>query len=121
MPDRVCRCACADVTVAGENSYCYPISFLERQKFIQILHDTLKGKDRVFTGKKVVCVEDGKSKALVKTADGTEYMADLVVGADGVHSIVRSEIFRQLQAASLIPRGEAENTGRFISHLREID
>nr|AFO69308.1 FAD dependent monooxygenase [Aciculosporium take] len=83
---------------ALRSSYGYPVSFLERQKFLQILYDKLKGKKHIHTGKKVVAVlDDGHEKAVVKTLDGSEYAADLVVGADGVHSIVRSEIWRHLR------------------------
>ncbi|ODA80717.1 hypothetical protein RJ55_03676 [Drechmeria coniospora] len=71
----------------------YPISFLERQKFLSILYSKLHHKDRVHTGQKVLSVRDCGSHAVVKTAD-TEYTGHLVVGADGVHSIVRSELWK---------------------------
>ncbi|KAL7626884.1 hypothetical protein AAE478_003658 [Parahypoxylon ruwenzoriense] len=76
------------------SSFGYPVSFLERHKFLQILYDKLQRKDQIHISQKVVAVENYKSQAVVKTADGTEYMGDLVVGADGVHSLVRSEIWR---------------------------
>ncbi|KYK60561.1 cytochrome P450 monooxygenase [Drechmeria coniospora] len=71
----------------------YPISFLERQKFLSILYSKLHHKDRVHTGQKVLSVRDCGSHAVMKTAD-TEYTGHLVVGADGVHSIVRSELWK---------------------------
>ncbi|KOS19953.1 6-hydroxynicotinate 3-monooxygenase [Escovopsis weberi] len=72
----------------------YPLSFLERRRFLQILHEKLSGKHRIHTNKKVCRIDDDGCRAVVSTTDGTKYEADLVVGADGVHSVVRSEIWR---------------------------
>ncbi|KAK8925528.1 FAD-dependent monooxygenase ltmM [Metarhizium anisopliae] len=72
---------------ALHSNYHYPVSFLERQRFLQILYDTLESKNHIHTGKKVLAVESGIDCAVVKTSDGSEYRADLVVGADGVHSV----------------------------------
>nr|J7FK10.1 RecName: Full=FAD-dependent monooxygenase idtM; AltName: Full=Indole-diterpene biosynthesis cluster protein M [Claviceps paspali]AFO85424.1 FAD dependent monooxygenase [Claviceps paspali] len=85
---------------ALHSSYGYPVSFLERQKFIQILYDKLRGKNHVHTRKRVVSIVDGPGKALIRTDDGDEYDADMVVGADGVHSVVRSEIWRHAKEAA---------------------
>nr|BAM84049.1 FAD-dependent monooxygenase [Tolypocladium album] len=71
----------------------YPISFLERQKFLQILYSKIRYKERVHTGQKAVRIESHESHVVVRTAD-KQYSGHLVVGADGVHSIVRSEIWR---------------------------
>lgn len=75
-------------------SFGYPLSFLERQRFLQILHAHLNDKHRIHTGKKVCRIEDDGPRAIVHTSDNSKYEADLVIGADGVHSIVRSEIWR---------------------------
>ncbi|RDA85088.1 hypothetical protein CP532_3105 [Ophiocordyceps camponoti-leonardi (nom. inval.)] len=72
----------------------YPLSFLERQKLLEILYSKLDGKHLVHTSQRVVRIEDDGHQAIVRTGDGKEYSGDLVVGADGVHSIVRSEIWR---------------------------
>ncbi|RCI07459.1 hypothetical protein L249_4529 [Ophiocordyceps polyrhachis-furcata BCC 54312] len=72
----------------------YPLSFLERQKLLEILYSRLDGKHLVHTSQRVVRIEDDGHRAIVHTVDGKEYTGDLVVGADGVHSIVRSEIWR---------------------------
>ncbi|KAI1082129.1 FAD dependent monooxygenase [Whalleya microplaca] len=79
--------------VLGSN-FGYPVSFLERHKFLEILYDKLQRKNQIHKSQKVVAVENYASRAVVKTADGTEYVGDLVVGADGVHSLVRSEIWK---------------------------
>ncbi|PFH59493.1 hypothetical protein XA68_12253 [Ophiocordyceps unilateralis] len=72
----------------------YPLAFLERQRFLEILYEKLEGKKHVHTGQRVVRVDDEGDRAVVRTADGKEHFGHLVVGADGVHSIVRSEIWR---------------------------
>ncbi|KAG8420740.1 hypothetical protein J3458_002673 [Metarhizium acridum] len=96
---------------ALHSNYHYPVSFLERQRFLQILYDTLESKHHVHTGKKVLAVESGLDCAVVKTSDGGEYKADLVVGADGVHSVVRSEIWRYLKETSPTCATGQENSG----------
>lgn len=100
------------------DSYHYPVSFLERQRFLQILYDTLESKNHIHTGKKVLAVESGIDCAVVKTSDGSEYRADLVVGADGVHSVVRSEIWRHLKQTCPRRPTEKENSG--IKHSQAV-
>jgi FAD-dependent urate hydroxylase len=48
--------------------------------------------DRVRTGARCVGVEDGPRAALVRFEDGSEVEADLVVGADGTHSGLRTHV-----------------------------
>ncbi|KHN94004.1 FAD dependent monooxygenase [Metarhizium album ARSEF 1941] len=96
---------------ALHSNYHYPVSFLERQRFLQILYDTLESKNHVYTGKRVLAVESGDDSAVVKTSDGSTYKADIVVGADGVHSVVRSEIWRHVTKVSQPHATEQENSG----------
>ncbi|KID66315.1 FAD dependent monooxygenase, partial [Metarhizium hybridum] len=56
---------------ALHSNYHYPVSFLERQRFLQILYDTLESKNHIHTGKKVLAVESGIDCAVVKTSDGS--------------------------------------------------
>lgn len=90
------------------------MSFLERQRFLQILYDKLEGKKNVYASKKVVAITEGPNKdtVVVRTSDGAEYAADIVVGADGVHSTVRSEIRRHMEEASGLPAGDEPTTGK---------
>lgn len=89
-----------ELILTSFNSFGYPAAFLERQKFLAILYNELKHKDRVHTGQKVVSVRYESSYAVVRTASGSEYLGNLVVGADGVHSLVRSEMWRHAEEDS---------------------
>jgi salicylate hydroxylase/6-hydroxynicotinate 3-monooxygenase len=56
------------------------------------LHDALLSvvpADAVFLNKKLVEIEEKNEKPILKFADGSTVAADLVIGADGVHSRVR--------------------------------
>ena len=44
-------------------------------------------------GKRCVSVESGASSATARFADGTSVEADVVIGADGIHSPVRTSLF----------------------------
>jgi salicylate hydroxylase len=44
-------------------------------------------------GKRCVAVESGGSSAVARFADGTEAEADVIIGADGIHSSVRTALF----------------------------
>ncbi|KAK1146323.1 hypothetical protein N8T08_003110 [Aspergillus melleus] len=72
----------------------YPISFLSRQKLLEILYKTYPDSSRILTGKRVTEIRHLKDGPCVLTDDGSVYRGDLIVGADGVHSRVRSEIWK---------------------------
>ncbi|KAI0882424.1 uncharacterized protein GGS22DRAFT_43895 [Annulohypoxylon maeteangense] len=72
----------------------YPQVFIDRQMLLQVLFDKLKSKDRILTSKRVVRVDSVENCVHVQTEDGTTYTGDIVVGADGVRSVVRKEMWR---------------------------
>ncbi|EXF76212.1 FAD binding domain-containing protein [Colletotrichum fioriniae PJ7] len=73
----------------------YPMIFIDRQMLIQVLYENLKHKDRVLTSQRVVSVDFTNSGAYVTTKDNKVFSGDIVVGADGIHSTVRKEMWRQ--------------------------
>ena len=85
-------------TDSTHHSFGYPIAFLERRKLLEILYNALPDKTKVRVQKTVSNIEqhtdEGKSGIRVQTLDGDVYEADLVVGADGVHSRTREEMWR---------------------------
>ncbi|KAH7087118.1 hypothetical protein FB567DRAFT_629141 [Paraphoma chrysanthemicola] len=72
----------------------YPQIFIDRQAVLQVLYDSLKFKDRIFTNKRVNRIEHGDDCVKVFTQDGSMYSGDFVIGADGIHSTVRQEMWR---------------------------
>ncbi|KNG87539.1 monooxygenase [Aspergillus nomiae NRRL 13137] len=71
----------------------YPIAFVDRQVVLKVLYDHLADQqDRILVGKKVIKVENLHGRVQVHCADHSVFDGDLVVGADGVRSIVRQQI-----------------------------
>jgi 2-polyprenyl-6-methoxyphenol hydroxylase-like FAD-dependent oxidoreductase len=42
-------------------------------------------------------VDCGQDSAVVQCRDGTSYEGSVVVGADGIHSVVRQEMWRHME------------------------
>lgn len=59
---------------------------------LDIMHESIEDKTRLHTSKRVVSVLQTKQEAVIISEDGSEIGCDFVAGADGVRSIVRSEI-----------------------------
>jgi FAD dependent monooxygenase len=58
------------------------------------LYDQLEDKSRIVLNKKVMRFEHGEGSVTVRCEDGSVFVGDLVVGADGVHSRTRKEMQR---------------------------
>lgn len=71
--------------------YGYPYIVLHRADLQQVLYKACQANDRitVLTNQAVETVEDLGDKARVVLADGTAYVSDAVIGADGLHSKTR--------------------------------
>ncbi|KAG5789692.1 hypothetical protein H9Q69_011260 [Fusarium xylarioides] len=61
---------------------------------LSVLYKNIKHKDRVLTKKRVTRVELVDGGAQAYTQDGCVYEGDIIVGADGIHSAVRDEMWR---------------------------
>ncbi|KAK2052487.1 FAD/NAD(P)-binding domain-containing protein [Colletotrichum caudatum] len=72
----------------------YPSIFMERHHLLCVLYEHLKDKDRIVLNKKVQRVETLEGSALVYTTDGSVFEGQIVVGADGVRSTIRKEMWR---------------------------
>lgn len=76
----------------------YPIAFLDRQYVLRTLYQHLEDKSKVQLEKRVSTVEHVDTGVIVHCEDGSEYAGDIVAGADGIHSRVRSEMRRYVDS-----------------------
>ncbi|KAJ5620311.1 FAD/NAD(P)-binding domain-containing protein [Penicillium lagena] len=79
----------------------YPVIFVDRAMLVHVLFDHLRDKSKVLTRKRVTTVIKADHEAQVITQDGSTYSADIVVGTDGVHSVIRQEIKRHAHEAGV--------------------
>lgn len=77
----------------------YKPCLLERRLLLQTLYDTQRDKSRILLNKKVTSVVHMPDGVIVSCEDGTEYMGDIAVGADGIRSKVRSVMRERVCAA----------------------
>lgn len=72
----------------------YLCGICERRTFLRSMYDQLRDQSKVRTGKKVVSVQHSDSSVTVVCQDGSEFVGDIVIGADGIHSFIRQEMQR---------------------------
>jgi len=69
----------------------YPVARADLQN---LLMDEF-GRDQIYLGKKMVSLEDKADFVEVHFADGSSTQADLLIGADGTHSLTRTYVLGQ--------------------------
>lgn len=69
----------------------YPVARADLQN---MLMDEF-GRDQIYLGKKMVSLEDKADSVEVHFADGSSTQADLLIGADGTHSLTRTYVLGQ--------------------------
>ena len=91
----------------------YPVSFLERQQLLRALASCIIHPEKIHLRKHVIKVDHIDDGVVVYCSDGSQYEGDVIVGADGVHSFVRREMWRAADAdePGFIP--EKEKTRKF--------
>lgn len=84
-----------DLGAASREVYGYPYFTLHRADLHQALADAVYSlsPDAIRLGEKVEGIKQTGGKVEVQTVAGTVYEADLLIGADGVHSRVRRALF----------------------------
>ena len=85
--------------------------FLDRQAVLRVLANHIFEPRRILLNKRVQQVLHRPEGVTVACDDGTLYEGDVVVGADGAYSRVRSEMWRiaSEQSPNSIPKQEQEN------------
>lgn len=101
----------------------YPICFLDRQVLLGILFKNLgAGQNRVHTNKKVTHVKHLPEKVQVHCADQSVFEGDIVVGADGVRSTIRQEMWNHMDSvlSGHAATERARTFGIILSHSLRI-
>ncbi|KAF9584260.1 hypothetical protein BGW38_007034 [Lunasporangiospora selenospora] len=80
----------------------YPAIILDRPAFYNVLLKKLP-KEKILYGKKVSSIEHDEHSATVKCADGS----DIVIGADGAYSAVRTNMYKDLAARGKLSASDA--------------
>ncbi|OBT83656.1 hypothetical protein VE02_07639 [Pseudogymnoascus sp. 03VT05] len=78
----------------------YPVSFLQRRDLLKVLYAHTPDKSKVHTSKRVCKVDHQDSGVVVHCQDGSKYSGDIVVGADGIHSTVRTLMQQHIELSS---------------------
>jgi 2-polyprenyl-6-methoxyphenol hydroxylase-like FAD-dependent oxidoreductase len=91
--------------------------FIDRQMLMQVLARNVKRKNQILVGKRVTEVIPSADGVTVKTKDGDSYTGDILVGADGIHSVVRKEMWRLARKAELNYFGPNPQSGQLILPL----
>lgn len=72
----------------------FDICFTERRILLEILHSHIKNKNKITTNQKITRIDHVGDKVQLSTNEGRAFGADIAVGADGIHSRVRGEMWR---------------------------
>jgi 2-polyprenyl-6-methoxyphenol hydroxylase-like FAD-dependent oxidoreductase len=77
-----------------QRAYTYRYLVMHRSDLLTILLDACRQSDAITleTDREVVAIDDLGDGALVTCADGSTYECDALIGADGLHSVVRKYV-----------------------------
>lgn len=84
--------------IADEYSLGYASGFLDRRVVLKVLYDRLPDKSKILVNKKMIKIEHTDTSAIVHCKDGSQFVCDIVAGADGTHSKTRDEIWRRFDS-----------------------
>jgi len=73
---------------------------MERRLALEIMYDNLPDKSKILSGKKATHVSETQNGVRVTLADGSHEEGDIVVGCDGVRSMVRDKIWEMADKAA---------------------
>lgn len=72
----------------------YEATFIDRQQVLRVLYEHVWDKQKVHVNKRMQRVQHSSTGVTVQCTDGTAYEGDVLLGADGVYSAVRQEMWR---------------------------
>lgn len=81
----------------------YDTGFFNRYDLLCVLHKHIREKERLLVNQKVVRIDTYEDRVVVQTAAGNVFEAQMIVGADGVRSTVRKEMWRNAELVGAVP------------------
>ncbi|KAF3354517.1 ATP-dependent DNA helicase PIF1 [Verticillium dahliae VDG1] len=94
----------------------YAISYLERETVLRVLYENLQDKSPIQLSRRIMNVDhSGTDGVVVHFQDGTIVAGDVLVGCDGVNSLVRREMWR------LSEHGKPQATPVSVRHDLKAD
>lgn len=79
------------------------MGFFNRYDLLCVLHKHIREKKRLLVNQKITRVDGFEDKVIVHTSAGNVFEAQMIVGADGVRSTVREEMWRNAKIADAVP------------------
>ncbi|CRK32828.1 hypothetical protein BN1708_005929 [Verticillium longisporum] len=94
----------------------YAISYLERETVLRVLYENLQDKSPIQLSRRIMNVDhSGTDGVVAHCQDGTIVAGDVLVGCDGVNSLVRREMWR------LSEHGKPQATPVSVRHDLKAD
>ncbi|KAI1169348.1 hypothetical protein F5B18DRAFT_646207 [Nemania serpens] len=97
-----------DLFQRWQKNHGYDLLPMERREFLRTMYESLPDMTRIRTGARIVEVIESKAGVEVKLDDGTVEKGDLVLGCDGVHSMMRSAMWEQMRNSGKISKALIE-------------
>jgi 2-polyprenyl-6-methoxyphenol hydroxylase-like FAD-dependent oxidoreductase len=90
--------------------------------YLRTIYGNIKDKSKVLVGKVVASVEQSEAGVTVVCEDGSSYQGDILVGADGVRSTVREEMWRlaETNASHLVEHDRKGTLQSFLMYAEII-
>jgi 2-polyprenyl-6-methoxyphenol hydroxylase-like FAD-dependent oxidoreductase len=110
----VCVCHLIVDNFSSDTGFGYPIYFCDRHFLLSTLYNNIKDKSHLLLNKKVSRIDHNHKTATVQCKDGTTYTGDVIVGADGVSSLVRQEMFRHFEVNEPSAFDHTDRSGTWI-------
>ncbi|KAJ5116194.1 hypothetical protein N7456_000542 [Penicillium angulare] len=77
-----------------ESLFGYAPLFLERRQILELLYNNLRDNSKIRVATEVTKIDEINDSVVIELKDGSTVRGDILVGADGVHSRIREEIWR---------------------------
>ncbi|POS79400.1 hypothetical protein DHEL01_v202194 [Diaporthe helianthi] len=86
-----------EITTILKERHGYEMGFFNRYDLLCVLHKHIREKERLLVNQKIVRVENYEDRVVVHTKSGDVFEAQMLIGADGVRSTVRKEMWRDAE------------------------